>query len=85
MRCPQDAGWAPVGEGTCDPHRGIAYAVEGKITRCTPVTLYFNPASQIVGVGVTVFGDVNKTLIDAGYFEFTGKQQQGLKSRAWWS
>ncbi len=65
-------GFAPVNKSFCAPNLGIAYARGGKPSRKEPVTLYFTASGHISGVGTTIFGSVESSLLKSGYFIQTG-------------
>ena len=44
----------------------------GKPSRKEPVTLYFTASGHISGVGTTIFGSVESSLLKSGYFIQTG-------------
>lgn len=64
-------GYQPL-NSTCDPLRGIAFGISGTAAEHTPVILYFTSGGQIAGVGTYIFGSVETSLLQSGFFEQTG-------------
>lgn len=59
-------GWKSV--GPCIAGLGIPFTTGGKLSRHTPMTLYFTPLGQISGVGTDVYGKIFDSLVGKGYY-----------------
>eukprot|EP00992_Anisonema_acinus_P015257 TRINITY_DN9679_c0_g1_i1.p1 TRINITY_DN9679_c0_g1~~TRINITY_DN9679_c0_g1_i1.p1 ORF type:complete len:280 (+),score=58.40 TRINITY_DN9679_c0_g1_i1:54-893(+) len=69
------AGWSAI-NGTCDSRLGIAWSEKkGGPSRHYPITLFFTPGGQISGVGITIYGNVQESLVNRGWFEKTAESE----------
>jgi len=59
---------------SCDPNLGIRWNQEAdKVLESNPISLFFTPAGQLAGIGVTIFGNVFQNLVTKGYLQPLGK------------
>jgi len=69
------SGWVQ-NSTTCDPNLGIRWTQEIDGTLVTnPISLFFTPAGQLAGIGVTYYGNVFQNLVNQGYLQSLGMQQ----------
>jgi len=61
-------GWSQ--SGPCQNHLGIPYNYRSTTgpQESYPLTLYFSTSGDVTGIAVTVYGGVEKKLLDLGYF-----------------
>jgi len=68
------AGWVQ-NTSTCDPNLGIRWEQSsGIVKESTPISLFFNPAGQVSGIGMTIYGTVFQNLVTLGYLQPLGMQ-----------
>jgi len=64
------AGWSAA-SSYCNANLGLAYTYGGAgATSDNPLTLFFTAGGQIAGMGVNLYGDPPKNLIETGYWQY---------------
>eukprot|EP01129_Flabellula_baltica_P016934 TRINITY_DN9234_c0_g1_i1.p1 TRINITY_DN9234_c0_g1~~TRINITY_DN9234_c0_g1_i1.p1 ORF type:complete len:300 (-),score=49.80 TRINITY_DN9234_c0_g1_i1:33-896(-) len=67
-------GWVYNNQTTCNPALGYSANFKGSVaTEDYPLTLFFNKAGQISGVGITVYGQLEEKLVLLGYWNKISK------------
>eukprot|EP01126_Amoeba_proteus_P026958 TRINITY_DN266_c0_g1_i6.p1 TRINITY_DN266_c0_g1~~TRINITY_DN266_c0_g1_i6.p1 ORF type:complete len:305 (-),score=51.46 TRINITY_DN266_c0_g1_i6:115-1029(-) len=70
-------GWQTTGE--CNPALGVPYAYQSSDPSVDyPLTLYFTEAGQLAGTGIEVYGSVENSLLEAGFWIPSGNKQWHL-------
>jgi len=61
---------------SCDPNLGIRWDQEKNgVLETNPISLFFTPAGQLAGIGVTLYGNVFQNLVNLGYLQPLGMLQ----------